>query len=183
MDAMFDAANTPTSAGSVPDMAFKAKWGRQQRKAIEDAALVHGWSIPKVHAAAQAGSLPGIGQRLEPFDIGLATVGDYITQARRRQRAMEDMQANPATVLEEQALTLAMDYKQLLEKTRGTKSKRTAAEITELAKAGRELQAFLKALGLGPNGNKAQTAGTGVETGNEAAEPDFVDQLASNGST
>ena len=179
---MFDTASTPDHAGSVPGMAFKAKWGREQRQAIEDAALVHGWSIPKVHTAAQAGSLPGIGARLEPFDIGISTVGDYITQARRRQRAEADIGLDPTAVLQEQAMTLVNDYKSLLAKTRGTKSKRTAAEIVELAKAGRELSALLRALDPQPRRNGAKTAREPVETGNEDEAPDFLDTLATNGS-
>lgn len=165
-------------------MPFRAKWSAEHKQAIEQAVLAHGYSVPQAHEAAITGTLPGIGQRLEPIPIGKSTVALYAQDARRRARHLEEVSADPATVLHDQAVTLAVNFKRLVEKRGKAGTTMTAADLIELAKAGREVHSLIRALDPPKGSGGRQQARKRAETLNEPdAEPDWIDQVATNGAT
>jgi hypothetical protein len=166
-------------------MPFRAKWSDAQRKAILDACTRYGFSAQRAYEAANDGSLPGTGQRLDPFPIALATVREYVTKERRRLRAMEEMSADPAAVMHEEAQALAVAVRRARIRVTTKQGVPTPEEITALAKAAREVHALLKALDPKPSRNGPTRP---VETPESAPDeperaPDFLDELASNGSS
>lgn len=146
---------------------FQPRWTREQVRAVEEAALTYGYTAERAWAAAHAGTLPGLGERLEPFEIAKSTTRFYITKARRAALQLEEANGDPAVMLQQEAHELVVEYKRLVStKRRGQRL--DAAALVELAKAGREVHAFLRALDP-PKSRRGGASGT-VETHAEAAE-------------
>jgi hypothetical protein len=165
-------------------MPFKARYSTEQKQAVIDAATRYHMTGEAAHRAANEGSLPGLGQRLEPFPIALSTVRELITKERKRLRLLEEAGTDPTAVMHQEAQALAIAVKQARERVTSSKNVPTPEQITALAKAAREVHALLKALAPEPKRNRAQST---VETPQESdqepdAEPDFIDALAANGS-
>ena len=157
-------------------MVFKARWSTDQKQAVIDAAIRYGMTGEATWRAANDGSLPGLGQRLEPFPIALATCREYITTERKRRRLMEEAQADPTALMHEEAQALAVALRDLRRRIINPRRTPTSQEITELSKAAREVHALLKA--LTPTRPKTNPA---HEPEDESPAPDFIDALAANG--
>jgi hypothetical protein len=165
------------SAGMAP---FQTRWTREQRQAIVDACTRYEMTTTAACAAAHEGSLPGAGQDLEPFPIPLATVREYATKARREIRLLEAAKAHPEELFEQEARQLVSAWKRTREAMTRKRATLTPAQVTELAKAGLEVQKFIRALNQNPRRNGAQRAVETPQTaGEQDGEPDFLDVLAS----
>lgn len=158
-------------------MAFQRKWSELQQRAVVDAQLIYGMSARQAHNAAHAGSLPGVGIDLEPFEIPFATLQEYATQARQEQRVRERARSTPGQVLSDVAVDMGMmlrkDIERLQKKQR--KGAIVATELGSLARAAMELAKLQKAI--------QEPASTAAQHGNkDKTKPDgqdFITQLAS----
>lgn len=187
-----DHIGTPAeTAHSIDRMAkFQPTWTEEQKAAIREAHSRHGMSGDAIHEACNTGTLPGIGARLEPFPIALATVRGYITAYRREQRLMDEAAADPAAILHKEAQALALAFQRMRQRMTRDQSTLTPEQVTALAKAGRELHGLLKGLDPKPPRNGAERGIETPQTGSAGAphagaserEPDFLDALA-NGSS
>lgn len=158
-------------------MAFQRKWSELQQRAVVDAQLIYGMSARQAHNAAHAGSLPGVGIDLEPFEIPFATLQEYATQARQEQRVRERARSTPGQVLSDVAVDMGMmlrkDIERLQKKQR--KGAIVATELGSLARAAMELAKLQKAI--------QEPASTAAQHGDkDKTKPDgqdFITQLAS----
>lgn len=154
-------------------MAFAKRYSDAQTAAVVAAQLDHGLSGAATSAAAARGELPGIGRDLEPFEIPAGTCRDKAGDERRRRHAVEAASAGPDAVLRlvtGEAVAMLERHAARLRKRRRTV---TAAEIAELAKAGRAVADLVKA----SQGGRAVASGNG-DAKSDGGESDYLAGLA-----
>lgn len=158
-------------------MAFSRRWSDQQQLAIELAALDHGYTAPQTWKAALAGTLPGVGNGLEPMDIPLSTVRAYQTAARKTQTT----RINHSKTAEETLSSVVIDIAQLLRTQVGHLQKKAAkgdltpGRIGDIATAATKLVNLQKAMhGLPTTTTKKPTE---PSEGPELPK-DFISELA-----
>lgn len=165
---------------------FQAVWTEEQKAAIVEAHSRHGMSGDAIHEACNTGTLPGLGARLEPFPIALATVRGYITEYRREQRLLDEAAADPTAILHKEAQALALAFQRMRQRMTRDQSTLTPEQVTALAKAGKELHGLLKGLSPEPKRNGGEKGVETPQTGGagdaHTRDPDFLDALA-NGSS
>jgi hypothetical protein len=161
---------------------FQTRWTPEQRNAIREAATRFQLTATAIQDAARKGMLPGSGGHLEPFDMPISTVREFVTQARKRERLTDEATMDPAAAIQREAGIIAVELRRTREAMQRGKGTMTPEQITQLAKASKEALSLIRALDASSGATRARKApdapeGTPDRTV-ETPAPDFLDQLA-----
>jgi hypothetical protein len=162
---------------------FQRKYDRGEIAAAVSAVLDSGLKAEEAVAAAAAGALPGRGQGLPPFEINVHTLKSYLTDERRRRRAIEVAGMAPALALDRATGELVAMIDRELERCRGlqAKGRLRAADVREVAAAAREVGKLVRE--LPPRASTPGETGNGKrskegDAGQDGSGGDFIGALA-----
>lgn len=144
---------------------FASKWDRRIKAAVLYLVLERGQTATAAHRLAVAGELPRLngGPDLEPAPgLPIGTVRDWCREERGRRATEKAAAAGPNEVLERSAGRLAASFERMVERAvkQANTGKLEPKRLTELARAGRELEQLTRALSPGSTAPAAAAATT-----------------------